>query len=92
MATINFYLDKIDKKGLSPIHLRINCNGEQVKLSIGKKVKISDFNKELQIVNDSCNENIELNHYLAYLKDRAYKLLNHSLKKIYTTTEINRLE
>jgi DNA (cytosine-5)-methyltransferase 1 len=88
MATINFYLDKTDKKGLSPIHLRINCNGEQVKLSIGKKVKRDDFNKELQLVNDNCVNSIELNHYLIYLKDRAYNLLNNSHKKIYTNTEI----
>jgi|GEM_PF-6275757 DNA (cytosine-5)-methyltransferase 1 len=37
MATINFCSYKPDKKGPSPIHLRINCNGTQVKLSTAQK-------------------------------------------------------
>ena len=48
MATINFYLDKSDKKGFAPIHLRINCNSEQVKISTGEKIKPEDFDKALK--------------------------------------------
>ena len=43
MATINFYLDKPDKKGFAPIHLRINCNGNQVKTSTGQKIELKKF-------------------------------------------------
>ena len=48
MATINFYLDKPDKKGFAPIHLRINCNGSQVKVSTGQKIEPKNFNKSKQ--------------------------------------------
>lgn len=88
MATINFYLDKPDKKGLCPIHLRINCNGIQIKNSIGEKVKVEDFDKETQLVKTSSNSNIEINHYLNYLRDRADELINRSCKKTFTNKEI----
>ena len=64
MATINFYLDKSDKKGFAPIHLRINCNSEQVKLSTGEKIKPEDFDKETQLVKDKAKRVTEINHYL----------------------------
>ena len=50
MATINFYLDKPDKKGFTPIHLRINCNGSQVKLSTGQKIEPKNFNQTKSII------------------------------------------
>ena len=43
MATINFYLDKEVKKGCCPIFLRVNSNSKQLKISIGKKVKVKAF-------------------------------------------------
>lgn len=88
MATINFYLDKADKKGLSPIHLRINCNGKQIKNSTGEKVRLEDFDKEKQLVKNSLENYIEINHYLNYLKERADELLNRSYKKAFTNKEI----
>lgn len=88
MATINFYLDKPDKKGLSPIHLRINCNGKQIKNATGEKVRVEDFDKDKQLVKDSLDKHIEINHYLNYLKDRADELLNRSYKKAFTNKEI----
>ena len=50
MATINFYLDKPDKKGLAPIHLRINCSGTQIKLATGQKIDPELFDKKRQRV------------------------------------------
>jgi len=88
MATINYYLDKADKKGLSPIHLRINCNGKQIKISTGSKSKLEDFEKETQQIKNSSDNHIETNHYLSYLKDRADELLNRSYKKSFTNAEI----
>jgi DNA (cytosine-5)-methyltransferase 1 len=91
MATINFYLDKADKKGFSPIHLRINCEGSQIKVATGEKVKIEDFDKEIQLLkNDKENHN-EINHYLTYLKDRTNELFSNSNKKRYTNSEIKKL-
>ena len=88
MATINYYLDKPDKKGFSPIHLRINSNGKQVKISTGSKVRVEDFDKSIQIVKNTSNKKTKINHYLSYLKDRADELLNHSYKKAFTNKEI----
>ena len=88
MATINYYLDKADKKGLSPIHLRINCNGKQIKASTGSKIKVEDFDKDKQEVRSSADNHTEINHYLSYLKDRADELLNRSYKKAFTNKEI----
>jgi DNA (cytosine-5)-methyltransferase 1 len=91
MATINYYLDKTDKKGFAPIHMRINCNGAQVKVTTGKKIKPEDFDKTSQKVIDSNEKAIEFNHYLNFLKERADELLNNSLKKTYTENEIKKL-
>lgn len=91
MATINYYLDKANKKGFAPIHLRINSNGVQVKVSVGKKVKPSDFDKVKQEISKNNDDSVEINHYLNFIKERAYELLNHSHKKSRTENEIKEL-
>lgn len=91
MATINYYLDKTDKKGYAPIHMRINCNGAQIKVTTGKKIKPVDFDKTSQNVKVSNEKAIEFNHYLNFLKERANELLNNSFKKSYTENEIKKL-
>ncbi|TMU50741.1 DNA cytosine methyltransferase [Flagellimonas algicola] len=88
MATFNFYLDKTDKKGFAPIHLRINCNAEQIKVSTKEKVKPEEFDKETQSVISSSDRAVEINYYLGYLRDRAEELFNNSLKTRYTDKEI----
>ncbi len=88
MATINFYLDKPDKKGLAPIHLRINCNGSQIKLATGQKIAHEHFDKKNQKALDSAAESAEINHYLNFLKDRANEILHHSNKKTFSQAEI----
>lgn len=88
MASINFYLDKEDKKGCSPIHLRINCNNQQIKVSTKEKVRISDFDRDNQVVLSSDQRSAEKNHYLNYLRERASELLNSPVKKKYTNNEI----
>lgn len=90
MATINFYLDKEDKKGFSPIHLRINCNGKQIKISTGEKVRTQDFDKDKQVVKSYDQNNREKNHYLKYLRERADELMNHDYKRTVTNTEIKK--
>lgn len=91
MATINYYLDKPDKKGYAPIHLRINSNGKQIKISTGEKVEVTDFDKEIQQVQKSSVNHIQINHYLNYLKDRADELINKSSKRVFTNKEIKRV-
>ncbi len=88
MATINFYLDKPDKKGLAPIHLRINCSGKQIKLTTGQKIDPELFDKKKQRVIGITNEAIETNHYLNFLNERANDLLHHSNKKTFSQEEI----
>ncbi|MCG8889590.1 DNA cytosine methyltransferase, partial [Tenacibaculum finnmarkense] len=88
MATINFYLDKPDKKGFAPIHLRINCNGSQIKVSTGQKIESKKFNKTKQRATGLSIESNEINHYLDFLTERADELLHHSNKKIFTQEEV----
>jgi len=88
MATINFYLDKADKKGFSPIHLRINCNGSQVKLSTGQKILPKQFDKKKQKAIGLSLESHEVNHYLNFLRDRADELLHNSNKKTFVQDEV----
>jgi len=88
MATINFYLDKPDKKGFAPIHLRINCNGSQVKISTGQKIEPKNFNKSKQKAIGLSVESHEINHYLDFLRERADELLHHSNKKTFVQDEV----
>lgn len=88
MATINFYLDKPDKKGLAPIHLRINCSGNQIKLATGQKIISKQFDKKEQKATGKTYRNAEINHYLNFLRERADELLHHSNKKTFTQDEI----
>ncbi|CAM1346770.1 DNA cytosine methyltransferase [Tenacibaculum insulae] len=91
MATINFYLDKPDKKGFAPIHLRINCNGSQVKVSIGQKIEPKKFDKSKQKAIGLTTESREINHYLDFLRERADELLHHSNKKTFIQDEVKSL-
>lgn len=88
MATINYYLDKPNRKGYSPIHMRINCNGEQIKLSTKAKVEDEKFDREKQLVKGDSKEAISINHFLNFLKERANHLLNNSKKKTFTFQEV----
>ena len=88
MATINYYLDKPDKKGLSPIHLRINCNGKQIKISTKEKINPSFFDKEAQLLKGKSKRAKSVNHFLLYLKSRANEMLHSSGKKSFTISEV----
>jgi DNA (cytosine-5)-methyltransferase 1 len=88
MATINFYLDKPDKKGFAPIHLRINCNGSQVKVSTGQKIEPNNFNKSKQKAIGLSVETHEINHYLDFLRERADELLHQSNKKTFAQDKV----
>jgi len=90
MATINFYLDKPDKKGLAPVYLRINCNGTQIKLTTGQKINPDDFDKKNQNAFGSAGEALEFNHYLNFLRERADELLHNSNKRTFTQEEIKK--
>lgn len=88
MATINFYLDKPDKKGQAPIHLRINCSGSQIKLATGQKIEPELFDKQKQRAKGLTYEVSELNHYLNFLNDRANELFSNPNKRTFTLEEI----
>lgn len=88
MATINYYLDTVTKKGLAPIHLRINCSGSRIKVATKESIKPKDFDKRKQLAKKSFENSDSLNYYLTYLKDRATELMTKSDKKVYTNKEI----
>jgi DNA (cytosine-5)-methyltransferase 1 len=91
MPTVNFYLDSPDKKGLSPIHLRINSSGNRVKVSTGQKVKPKNFDKKTQTVSADFEGSTAINYYLNYLRERAEELFFNSTKKTYTNKEIKNI-
>ena len=91
MATINYYLDKTDKKGYAPIHMRVICDGSQIKISTRKKVKPEDFDKKNQRISNYNIDSKEFNYFLDFLKERTDELLNSSLKKKYTEKEIKKI-
>lgn len=88
MATCNFYLDKPDKKGFSPIHLRIHCDGEKVKVATKEKVAPLDFDKQKQRVNGSADRADVINHYLNQLEQTAKQLFGQTTKKKVTVEEV----
>lgn len=88
MATINYYLDKKNKKGLSPIHLRINCEGEQLKISTGLKVVPDNFDKEKQLVLAEDEEFNSKNQKLKLLKEQTSDYLNNSIKHSFSYEEV----
>lgn len=91
MPTVKFYLDKPDKQGLAPIHLRVNSDGIQMKISTGKKIDIANFDKKTQRAKGKKLEAQNLNQYLDYLGNRATELLTGGYKKRYTTKELKEL-
>jgi DNA (cytosine-5)-methyltransferase 1 len=88
MATINFYLDKPGKKGAAPIHLRINCNGEQVKVATGEKVEPDYFDRDTQRLSTKAANHAAVNHSLDFLADRAQEMFNPTYKRSYTNKQI----
>lgn len=90
MATVNFYLDKTDKKGFAPIHLRVNCNGKQIKVSTGEKVQPKYFDKNEQILIQQSDQDKSINYYLSYLKNRTLELLNNSSNNTFKPIELKK--
>jgi DNA (cytosine-5)-methyltransferase 1 len=90
MASINFYLDKPGKKGAAPIHLRINCNGEQVKLATGEKVEPQYFDKTDQRLKSTAPHHAAVNHYLDFLSERTEEMFSPTSKRTYTNREVKK--
>lgn len=88
MATINYYLDKEDKKGKSPIHLKVNCDGTQFKISTKLKVKTTEFDKNKQLISTTVKGFQNKNFFLTHLKNRANELLNDT----YGTYDVTKLK
>ena len=88
MASVNFYLEKKDKRGCARISIRINSkNGPNVKLSTGAKVLVPKFNKEKQRVEGNDYDSIGINFHLDNLESRVEELLNNPAKKVFTKKE-----
>lgn len=75
MATINFYLDSEDKKGLCPIHLKINCGGEKIKVATGLKIAAGYWDKIKQSVRLNSKEYNIINSFLSSFKNYAENVL-----------------
>ncbi len=88
MTTINYYLDKANKKGYSPIHLRILCEGDKIKVSTGIKVKPENFDKDNQKVTELDDDHNEKNIRLKALKTQTENYLSSVRHKQLTYNKV----
>lgn len=88
MITINFYLDKPIKNGLTPIHLRLKCSGEQIKCSTKIKVNPEDFDKKDQIILSTDENHVVKNNKIQLLKKQTEDYLNNPFTRKFTLTEV----
>jgi DNA (cytosine-5)-methyltransferase 1 len=88
MVNVKFYLDKVDKNRLSPIHLFIRQKEIQVKVSTGEKIKRKDWDNKTQLVKDTDYRYKAINKYLAFLKQEIEKLLETPTTSIITDKKL----
>lgn len=65
---------KADSTGYANIYLRITVNGKRAELSINKKVHISKWNAQANVVMGFSEKVKTLNSYLNHIKNKFYKL------------------
>ncbi|RAJ01589.1 DNA (cytosine-5)-methyltransferase 1 [Chitinophaga skermanii] len=88
MVNTKFYLDKADKHGLYPIHLCIRQKDVQVKVSIGEKIRFSDWDRKSQQLVDKAEGSAYLNQFLFFLKQNIEQYIaatphtQHTAKKL----------
>lgn len=68
MATVNFYLDKPNRKNERPILLTYLLNGSKIRFSTKLKTTDKDWNSEKQIVKKNGNDESEINFALNEFK------------------------
>lgn len=62
-----------DKNGLSPIVAYISVNAERVSYYTGKKIKVSDWDDDKQLVKGKSEEAKLINEYLYQLRNKIYQ-------------------
>jgi len=71
--SILFFLKKgqVDKKGLTPIYMRITVNGERAEISTNQKVELSKWDSVLQQAKGRSESARILNEHLDNLDNRV---------------------
>ena len=64
---------KVRKDGNAPIEAMITINGERCSFSTGKKVKVTSWDKNKQLVKGKDEEAVSLNNYLKTVKAKLYE-------------------
>ena len=88
MIKVRFYLDKADKNSYCPIYLRVTKNGLQIKVAIGEKVKLKDWDNTNQLVKDSEYRYISINKFLNFLKSETEKYISSTPHTKHTDKKI----
>jgi DNA (cytosine-5)-methyltransferase 1 len=89
MFNIKFYLDsKFDKSFGRPIHLVIRKKGINIKVAIGEKIKLKDWNAKSQCAKTSHYNYKFLNNYLKFLKDETQNYFDKSSHSNFTDKKI----
>lgn len=69
-----FYIRKnrVDDNGITHIYLRLTIGGEQLTVSISRRVKSSNWDNTRGCVKPQATEAAEINRYIALLRSKAY--------------------
>ena len=87
-TTVYFLVKKSrkDKDGLSPIVTYINVNTERVSYYTGKKVKVSNWDDERQMVKGKGEEAKQTNEYLYQLRNKIFQKEVELMEKGFMVT------
>lgn len=87
-TTVYFLVKKSrkDKDGLSPIVAYINVNTERVSYYTGKKVKVSNWDDEKQVVKGKGEEAKQTNEYLYQLRNKIFQKEVELMEKGFMVT------
>lgn len=72
---------QVDKKGKSPIYLRITVNGERAEISAGRKIESNKWDSKLQRAKGRLEAARTLNDYLDDLENKVKKQFNDLVEK-----------
>jgi len=87
-TTVYFMMKKTrkDKEGLSPIVCYISVNAERVQFYTGKKIKVSDWDGDKQLVKGKSEDSKLINEYINQLRHKIFEKELELMEKGYMIT------
>ncbi len=88
MLKANFYLDKPDKNHHHPIYVSVRKSSIQIKVALGEKIKLKDWNKKLQRPKSSYNNYKFLCKYLDFIQTEFNIFIQKQGNNTFTEAKI----